>query len=264
MDGYALSRQFFDWCYENPDLVNPNHVGLYFFIIEHNNRLGWKEKFGLPMQMSMDAIGIKNYKTWSKTFKDLIEWGFIAVYQISKNQYSANVIGLVKITKAKSKAMDKAMLKHSQKQVLEQGEKQVHGIVGIDKQETINQEPLTNETIIINGELKIFVSSEEKNLKEISELFDVDVGLRRNWLQKGLPEKNFLHGVELFMIRHFGKKYPDLHDVRNHFQNWLPNYLLAAEKAKENAKNVRNNQAGSNGQADSGKQFIGPSGFGEL
>ena len=48
MNSYDLSRAFFDWAYENPELVNPNHVALYFFIIEHCNRLGWKDKFGLP------------------------------------------------------------------------------------------------------------------------------------------------------------------------------------------------------------------------
>lgn len=135
MNSYELSKMFFDWSYENPDKISPNHVALYFFIIEHNNRLGWKEKFGLPMQMAMDAIGIKNYRTWSKSFNDLVDWGFIKVHQRSKNQYSANVIALVKNTKATTKALSKAMQKHNQKQV--------HDIVCIDKPN--NQEPITLE-----------------------------------------------------------------------------------------------------------------------
>lgn len=135
---YSLSRKWFDWCFDNPELITPNHSALYFFIIEHNNRLGWKEKFGLPMEMAKDAIGIKNYRTYSKTFNELEEWGFIKVIQRSKNQYSANIIALVENTKAQSKALDKAMQKHSQKQV--------HGIVCIDKH--INNttiEPITKE-----------------------------------------------------------------------------------------------------------------------
>jgi len=125
LSGYELSRNWFNWCFENPEKINPNHAALYFFIIEHWNRMGWKEKFGFPMEMAKDAIGIKNYRTYSKTFTDLVEWGFIKIIQKSKNQYSANVIAIVLNAKANTKALSKALQKHSQKQV--------HGIVGVDK-----------------------------------------------------------------------------------------------------------------------------------
>lgn len=115
-NSYELSRNWFDWCFENTDKINSNHTALYFFIIEHCNRLGWKEKFGLPTTMSMDALGIKNYRTYSKAFDDLVEWGFIKLIEKSKNQWSATVIALVKNTKANTKALSKASLKHSQKQ----------------------------------------------------------------------------------------------------------------------------------------------------
>jgi hypothetical protein len=135
MNSYELSRAWFDWCFENPEKISPNHTAMYFFIIEHCNRLGWKEKFGLPMEMTKDAIGIKNYKTYSKTFNDLVEFGFIKVYQKSKNQYSADIIALVKNTKAPTKALTKATLKHS--------EKQVQSIVGIDKPNNL----ITNKSL---------------------------------------------------------------------------------------------------------------------
>jgi hypothetical protein len=112
MNSYELSRNWFDWCFDNPEKISPNHSAMYFFIIEHCNRLGWKEKFGLPMEMTKDAIGIKNYRTFSNTFNDLVEWGFINVIQKSKNQYSSNIIAIVKNakadTKANAKALDKA------------------------------------------------------------------------------------------------------------------------------------------------------------
>ena len=136
LSGYELSRNFFDWCYENTEKVNPNHAALYFFIIEHYNRMGWKEKFGLPTQMSMDAIGIKNWRTYKNTFENLVEWGFINVVERSKNQYSATVIALVKNTKANTKALSKATQKHVQKHY--------KSIAVIDKpnnQELNNQEP---------------------------------------------------------------------------------------------------------------------------
>ncbi len=89
---------------------------MYFFIIEHCNRLWWKEKFGLPMEMTKDAIGIKNYRTYSDTLSDLIEWGFIKEIQKSKNQYSSCIIAIAENTKAHTKALDKALQKHSKKQ----------------------------------------------------------------------------------------------------------------------------------------------------
>lgn len=138
MNSYELSRAWFDFCFENPEKISPNHTALYFFCIEHCNRLGWKEKFGLPMEMAKEAIGVKNYRTYSKAFNDLIDFGFIKLIQKSKNQYSSNIIAIVKntkaTTKADAKALDKAMIKHSQKQG--------QSIVCINKQETINKEQI--------------------------------------------------------------------------------------------------------------------------
>lgn len=116
MTQYELSRNWFDWCFENTDLIKPSHTALYFFAIEHCNRLGWKDKFGLPTQMAMDAIGIKNWRTYSATFDDLVSWGFIEILERSKNQYSATVIAIAKNTKANTKALTKATQKHLQKQ----------------------------------------------------------------------------------------------------------------------------------------------------
>ena len=39
MNGYELSRNWFDWAFENPELVNPNHTAIYFYVIDQCNRL---------------------------------------------------------------------------------------------------------------------------------------------------------------------------------------------------------------------------------
>ena len=132
LNGYDLSREFFNWCFENPEKITPTHIAMYFFIIEHCNRLGWKEKFGLPTTMVKDAIGIRNFRTYSNTLNDLVEWGFIKMIEVSKNQYSSNIIAIAQNTKAHAKALDKALQKHSQKQS--------KSIDSINKQETIEQE----------------------------------------------------------------------------------------------------------------------------
>lgn len=125
LDYFKLTRDFWEFSFDNPELIKPNHCALFCFIVEHCNRLGWKPKFGLPTEMTKDAIGIKNYKTYSSTLNDLIDWGFINMVEKSKNQYSSNIIAIVKNTKANTKALSKATLKHSPKQV--------QSIVSIDK-----------------------------------------------------------------------------------------------------------------------------------
>ena len=144
LNSYQLSRTFFDWCFENPEKISPTHIAMYFFIIEHCNRLGWKEKFGLPTVMVKDAIGIRNFRTYAKTLNDLVEWGFIIMIEKSKNQYSSNIVAIVKNAKAHTIAPTKALDKAMQKQL----QKQSNSIVSIDKQETIEQETIkTTNTI---------------------------------------------------------------------------------------------------------------------
>lgn len=142
MNSYELSRAWYDFCFVNPEKIKPLHSAIYFFAIEHCNRLGWKDKFGFPSQMVMEAIGVKNWRTYSAGLNDLIDWGFIKMVEISKNQYSANIIALVKYTKATTKALDKALQKHSTKQG--------QSTVSIDKQynkEQYNKEQYNNKTI---------------------------------------------------------------------------------------------------------------------
>jgi len=117
MNSYELSRNWFDFCFENTDRINPTHTALYFFAIEHCNRLGWLKKFGFPTEMAKNALGIKSYHTYIKTLNDLVEFGFIIMVEKSKNQYSSNIIALAKYDKALDKALDKAISNHVSKQL---------------------------------------------------------------------------------------------------------------------------------------------------
>jgi hypothetical protein len=116
INSYELSRKWFDWSFENPEKISPNHSAIYFFAIEHCNRLGWRDKFGFPTQMVMDAIGIKKHQTYIKYFNDLVEWGFFELVQKSLNQYSANIISLKSAKPKSGKALDKAIITHKAKQ----------------------------------------------------------------------------------------------------------------------------------------------------
>lgn len=113
---FDLSRSYWNWAFENPEKVKPIHTAIYFFALEHCNRLGWKSKFGLPTSMTMEAIGVKSYRSYKKHLDELVEFGFITMVEYSKNQYSSNIIAIAPKTKARVKALDKATIKHGSKQ----------------------------------------------------------------------------------------------------------------------------------------------------
>ena len=170
MNSYDLSRKWFDWCFENTELITPNHTALYFFCIEHCNRLGWKKNFGLPTTMAKEAIGIRSYNTYINTLNDLVAFGFIKMIEKSKNQYSSNIIALSNFNKAVNKALDKAFIKHATKQ----SESTSESISSIDKQ--INNKPIKQETSYYRefDHLKISVEDFEKlvELKNTKEEID--------------------------------------------------------------------------------------------
>jgi len=136
MNGYEFSRAWFDFSFNHPNKVKPVHTAIYFFAIERCNRLGWKEAFGFATDLAMEALGIRNYKTYIRALQDLVDWNFIKWIQKSRNQYTANVIALVKNTTAPPKALEEALSA--------QCTKQVQSIASINKQINLKQLKLIN------------------------------------------------------------------------------------------------------------------------
>lgn len=256
MEWYKLSRQWFDWCFENPDKIKPVHTAMYFFIIEHCNRLWWKEKFWLPMEMTKDAIGISNYRTYSNTLNDLIEWWFIKEIQKSKNQYSSTIIAIVENTIAHTKALDKALQKHVQKQSIST----VYGTVCINKQETLEQETINN-----NNEDKENKKTRKKK-NEINEIYDYSslendqeesfakeayLTLKKFWWKETMNVPDFIDYVDdLLKMREISKEKSDfmkwkswMKDFHAYWswqnEKWNPNYLLKMR----NSPNFKFNQS---------------------
>ena len=106
-NGYAYSRQWFEFVFKTNEMVTPIHTALYLWIVELNNQLQWKEVFGLPTNYSMQAIGLKTYKSYKKALDDLIKWGFVDLKTKSYNQWTCNQIALVLKCKALTKAEPK-------------------------------------------------------------------------------------------------------------------------------------------------------------
>jgi hypothetical protein len=202
MNSYELSRAWFDWCFENPEKITPNHTALYFFCVEHCNRLGWKERFGLPTTMAKEAIGIRSYNTYIKTLNDLVEFGFIKMVEKSKNQYSSNIIALSKFNKALDKALDKAFIKH----MIKQDESTSESIDSIDKQITINKEPINNKPSLIEIWFKDLENSSDLEIICIRNKFDI----------------NQIRNVKLPEFRKIAElDYPNYNKFVSHFKNWV-------------------------------------------
>lgn len=142
MTSYDLSRSFWNFAFEHPSKMKPIHCSIFFFAIEHCNRLGWKNEFGLPTSMVIEAIGVKSYSVYKKAFDDLVNFGFFKVIQYSKNQYSSNIIALQESSKANTKALGKALSKHASKQ----RQSTIESTVSIDKQYINNTNQRTHTT----------------------------------------------------------------------------------------------------------------------
>ncbi len=174
MTGYELSHDWFEFCFDNPEKVKPGHTALYFFIIEHCNRLGWKNKFGLPTEMTKEAIGIKSYNTYIDTLRDLVDWNYITLIEKSKNQYSSNIISINKLNtelalSKNDKALDKAMIKHDTKHMIKQGECTYQSMCSINK--LYNNKPLTNNIERISEHIEsviAFLDDKEKKQKKFN------------------------------------------------------------------------------------------------
>lgn len=158
LNSYDLSREWFNFSFDNPEKTRPIHTAVLFFAIEQCNRLGWKEKFGFPTSLAMDAIGVKKIQTFTKALNELVEFGFIKMIQKSRNQYSANIISLKIGMPKKDEALDKALLGH----VVRQGVKQGLSTDTIDKQTnkeqtnkpTIEKTPLFEKWLNYRSEIK--------------------------------------------------------------------------------------------------------------
>lgn len=227
MNAFELSRNFWDWAFENPELVSPGHAAVYFFAIEHCNRLGGKEKFGFPSQMTMDAVGIKKHQTYIKYFNDLVELGFFSLIQRSTNQYSANIISLPYAMLKNGKALDKAFIKHGAKQTEPIGQS-----TGQSSSQSTRQskdsiiKPINNKQL--NKETKkqgtaSFLNQKTKDLADvICEYFSISE--QQNFKQyKDCCRMIDVHGEEKVRIQFLGYvDYKKISEEKTHsFKNWI-------------------------------------------
>ena len=202
MNWYDLHRMWLNFRFENPDKCRSIHSELFMYIVDLWNRLGQKEKFGLPTQMTMELLSIGSYKTYNKAYKDLIERWFIKEIVKSKNQYSARVVAMVKTAKATAKALDKASIKAT-----------AETSIIIDKQVTTNNITATDVATVS----KKFT---RPTLEQVKKYCDG----RQNWID---PEAFIAHYDAVWWV--YGKNKVPVKD-------WMACVRTREQKRKEDQK----------------------------
>ncbi|GAB3517653.1 hypothetical protein GCM10027442_37290 [Emticicia fontis] len=238
MNGYILSRRWFDWAFENPDLNTPTHTALFMWVIEKWNRLGQKEKFGLPSSEAMEALGIHSITSYKKVFNNLVEWGFIEVIQESKNQYSSTIIALSNFDRAPNRALDKALIKHP----IEQEQSTQEGTVTINKQENEETTELLNQEKVNAAETDVSVAVVEVGFDEalVEELKNASPPQSKMVKASGssidFEEVWNLYDKKLGDRQRCGKKWRLLSDKERHLA-WehIPKYVLSTPDKKYRA-----------------------------
>jgi hypothetical protein len=135
MNGYQLTRRWFNFTFDNTE-AKVQHTAIYCWLIELNNRLGWKDEFTINTQFTMEGLSIGNKNTYLSALTDLENWGFIKTIRPSVNQNYGRVITLrcydndTAVHTATTTAMDTALI--------QQNDDNDNGSVPIVKQ--VNQE----------------------------------------------------------------------------------------------------------------------------
>lgn len=105
INGYELTKFFYNELETNEVLQSkckPTHVSLFMWIVELQNRIGWKlNTIGLPTHNSMTFSCIGNDTTYRNCIRDLVSWGLIIEVTKSKNQHQSRKVS-IKTDKLKS------------------------------------------------------------------------------------------------------------------------------------------------------------------
>ncbi|WP_316778326.1 hypothetical protein [Pedobacter antarcticus] len=194
-NGYALSRAWFDFAFENHK-CNVYHTSIFMWIIELNNRLGWKNQFGLPTADTMEGLSIGNRNTYNLALYDIEIWGFIKIIQRAKNQYQSCIIEIChsRSEQALHQALDQALIGHSINHCSGTASSIASDIDTIDK--PINKETIKPQTKKQYSDTK--VSGDDKKLYDKFKLFFLE-----------FYKTNFNSGEYYFQAKD-GKKLKDL------------------------------------------------------
>jgi hypothetical protein len=167
--------------------------------------------------MVMEAIGVKNWRTYSAGLNELAEFGFIKIIEKSQNQYSSNIIAIVNFTKAHTKPLDKALSNHHTNHS--------QTTVSIDKQD--NKEQIDN--IILFNYKKC---SDIEFVEELSKFKDLYTKKTLNDFYFYWSDKNEKGKMKLAM--------QDTFEINKRLVTWKNNEIKFSKSETLDARNPKN------------------------
>lgn len=92
INGFEQIKSFYSWVFDNQDKgIKSQHISLYLFLINQNNRNNWIEWFKCPYDLAMGGSCISSKKTYYACLKDLQGWNLIQ-YTPGVNNWKAPLI----------------------------------------------------------------------------------------------------------------------------------------------------------------------------
>lgn len=96
-NGFDLIKNFYSWVFNNQRELKSQHIALYMFLVNQNNRNNWVEWFKCPYDLGMAGSAINSKKTYYNTLHQLEDWGLIG-YQAGHSNHRAPLISLLEIS----------------------------------------------------------------------------------------------------------------------------------------------------------------------
>lgn len=89
INGFEQIKGFYSWMFSHQELdIKPQHMSLYMFLVNQNNRNNWVEWFKVPFDLGMSGSCISSKKTYYNCLNDLQDWKLIE-YEKGVNTWKA-------------------------------------------------------------------------------------------------------------------------------------------------------------------------------
>jgi hypothetical protein len=98
INGFRQLERFYSIVYSGKHDIRPQHVSLYLFLLNQNNRNNWIEWFKCPFDLAMAGACIGSKKTYYNSLNDLKEWNLIE-YIPGENNWKSPKISLICLSK---------------------------------------------------------------------------------------------------------------------------------------------------------------------
>jgi len=99
INGFKQIEAFYSIVFSGKYDITPQHISLYMFLLNQNNRANWVEWFKCPYDLAMNGAMIGSKKTYYKCLNELKDWNLID-YIAGENQFKAPKISLLRLENA--------------------------------------------------------------------------------------------------------------------------------------------------------------------